>query len=55
MGTVVGAPIHLEKNTAPTNEEIDRVHAEYVKRLVELFETHKYKYGIEENAHLALD
>jgi hypothetical protein len=55
MATVVGSPIHLEKNPDPTTEEIDRVHAEYVKSLVELFEAHKHKYGIEENAHLELN
>ncbi|KAI6190552.1 Acyltransferase [Aphelenchoides bicaudatus] len=55
LSTVVGAPIHLEKNPNPTQEEIDVIHAKYVAKLVELFEAHKHKYNIKGDAHLVLN
>ncbi|KAM3967208.1 2-acylglycerol O-acyltransferase 2-A-like [Aphomia sociella] len=42
--TVVGAPIEVKRNLEPTDEEVDAVHAEFTKRLVELFENEKSKY-----------
>ncbi|XP_022098667.1 2-acylglycerol O-acyltransferase 2-A-like [Acanthaster planci] len=50
--TVVGKPIPLDKNPNPTQEEIDKVHAEYIASLVALFDEHKTKYGIEEEETL---
>ncbi|CAK1599066.1 unnamed protein product [Parnassius mnemosyne] len=43
--TVVGVPMEVERNLDPTDEEVDAVHAEFTKRLVELFETEKSKYS----------
>lgn len=53
--TVVGAPIHLEKTSNPSDFEIDRIHKLFCQQLNELFETHKRKY-IEhsESIHLEL-
>lgn len=42
--TVIGAPIHLEKNPNPTNEDVNRVHRIFCSKLNELFEAHKSKY-----------
>lgn len=53
--SVVGAPIHVKKNEAPSNEEIDKVHAQFVEEITKLFEEHKDKYLTFENAKLILD
>ncbi|XP_068631275.1 2-acylglycerol O-acyltransferase 2-A-like [Battus philenor] len=42
--TVVGTPMEVKRNLEPTDEEVDEVHAEFTKRLIELFETEKSKY-----------
>lgn len=42
--TVIGAPIHVKKTPSPTDKELNRIHALFCKRLIELFETHKSKY-----------
>lgn len=53
--TVVGAPIHLEKNPNPTNAEIEEVHALFCKQLNQLFETNKSKYvKNSENIHIEI-
>ncbi|XP_071798837.1 2-acylglycerol O-acyltransferase 2-like [Asterias amurensis] len=44
--TVVGRPIEVEKTPNPTRQQVEDMHALYVKELVELFETHKSKYGV---------
>ena len=46
IATVVGAPIPVERCERPTREQIDALHAEYCRRLEELFDAHKMKYGI---------
>ncbi|CAJ0928945.1 unnamed protein product, partial [Mesorhabditis belari] len=51
---VVGNPIKVEKNKNPSREEVDKVHARYVKELVELFEAHKTKYGCDETTKLVI-
>ncbi|CAG7837608.1 unnamed protein product [Allacma fusca] len=43
--TVVGTPIHIERNIAPTKAEIDDLHSKYIQNLVDLFETQKGNYG----------
>ena len=40
----VGAPMEIEKNLNPSNEEVDAIHAKFTSKLVELFETEKSKY-----------
>ncbi|XP_066445610.1 2-acylglycerol O-acyltransferase 2-like [Eleutherodactylus coqui] len=52
--TVVGAPIPVEKNPSPSSEDIASLHALYVEKLKDLFETHKMKYGIEKERQLVL-
>ncbi|XP_073510522.1 2-acylglycerol O-acyltransferase 2-B-like [Phyllobates terribilis] len=52
--TVVGPPIPVVKNPSPSPEDIVSLHALYVEKLKELFETHKIKYGIEEDRQLVL-
>ena len=42
----VGRPIEVEKTPNPTRQQVEDMHALYVKELVELFETHKSKYGV---------
>jgi hypothetical protein len=41
----MGEPIELEQNENPSQEEIDRVHALLVTRMIELFDEHKASYG----------
>nr|XP_012152145.1 PREDICTED: 2-acylglycerol O-acyltransferase 2-like [Megachile rotundata] len=42
--TVVGSPIEIPKISHPTKEQINEYHKQFVEKLTELFETHKYKY-----------
>lgn len=42
--TVIGAPIHLEKNAQPSQDDIDTIHQVFCTQLMKLFETHKSKY-----------
>lgn len=42
--TVIGAPINVDKNSTPTEEEVDKIHDLFCTQLKELFETHKSKY-----------
>jgi 2-acylglycerol O-acyltransferase 2 len=44
MHTVIGAPIKVTKNAAPTTADIEALHALYISKLNELFEEHKHKY-----------
>lgn len=41
---VVGAPIHVQKVSNPTEDELNQMHALFCTRLNELFEKHKSKY-----------
>ncbi|XP_028172003.1 2-acylglycerol O-acyltransferase 2-like [Ostrinia furnacalis] len=41
---VVGAPIHVERNLEPSTKEVDSLHATFMDKLTELFETEKAKY-----------
>lgn len=53
--TVIGAPIHVEKISNPTIEDIFKIHELFCTRIVELFEEHKRKYVKQfENVHLEL-
>ena len=45
LETVVGNPFRLPKIAEPSQEEIDKWHAIYVERLVDLFERNKAKFG----------
>jgi hypothetical protein len=48
----VGAPIEVEKNTSPSQEELDALHTRYIDALVQLFEENKEKYGVPKEAKL---
>jgi len=51
--TVVGAPIRVEKAIEnPTTEEILELHGRYKEALSRLFDEHKHKYGVPDDAHL---
>ncbi|XP_042332466.1 2-acylglycerol O-acyltransferase 2-like isoform X2 [Sceloporus undulatus] len=52
--TVVGAPILVPKTPHPSREAIDELHAAYLRKLVQLFEENKAKYGVPEDKHLIL-
>lgn len=54
LNTVLGAPIPVKKNENPSNEEIDELHSLYINKLTELFEEHKQKYGVPEDANLVI-
>lgn len=41
---LVGKPIVVERVPDPTQEQIDTLHATFIKHLTELFEKHKHKY-----------
>ncbi|KAL3081371.1 hypothetical protein niasHT_039848 [Heterodera trifolii] len=43
--TIVGAPMDVEKVSTPSDELVNKVHAEYCARLRELFNAHKVKHG----------
>lgn len=51
--TVVGAPINVEKTEKPTSEQVEELHSQYCQALVDLFETHKLKFGLKESDHLS--
>ena len=40
--------------TDPTDEQVDTLHAAYIKELRQLFETHKSNYGVAKDQHLAI-
>ena len=42
---VVGVPLELKQIYDPTQEQIDEVHAEFIKRLKQLFDDHKQEFG----------
>ncbi|EPB69998.1 diacylglycerol acyltransferase [Ancylostoma ceylanicum] len=50
--SVVGAPIRVNRVENPTEEHIDRLHSEYCKALIDLFETHKSLHDIPKDVHL---
>ncbi|KAI6237595.1 Acyltransferase [Aphelenchoides besseyi] len=53
--TVVGSPINLDQIDDPTQEQIDKVHSEYIEKLNALFEEHKKDYGVSEDQHLCIN
>lgn len=42
--TVVGAPIIVSKNSNPTPEEVDEIHAKFIDAIIKLFNGYKDKY-----------
>ncbi|CAI5442072.1 unnamed protein product [Caenorhabditis angaria] len=54
INTVVGAPIEVAKVENPTKQEIDELHEKYLEKLVELFDAHKEKYGVDKDTRLII-
>ena len=52
VNTVIGTAIRVQKNAAPSEDEVDAVHAQYLKALSALFEHHKERLGLQ---HLVLE
>ncbi|PVD19111.1 hypothetical protein C0Q70_21671 [Pomacea canaliculata] len=52
--SVVGKPIDVIKRQEPTEEEVDKLHKQYMDALNELFETHKLEYGAKESSELIM-
>lgn len=48
----VGEPIDVQQMKDPSQEIIDKYHKIYIQQLIALFETHKKRYGIEEQNKL---
>ncbi|GMT12249.1 hypothetical protein PFISCL1PPCAC_3546 [Pristionchus fissidentatus] len=46
LNTVLGAPIPVLKTENPTQEQIDDLHALYIQKLTELFDSHKEQFGV---------
>ena len=55
--TVVGAPIHVNKviNGEPSQEQIDKLHEEYIEALTQLYNTHKAQYATNTKRHTHLE
>jgi len=51
---LVGSPLEVSQVINPTEEEINKVHQQYVERLVSLFEAHKLNYGIPQQQRLTI-
>jgi hypothetical protein len=45
LNTVIGNPIHLPKISKPTTEDVEKYHAIYIEKLVDLFERNKARFG----------
>ncbi|XP_055521243.1 diacylglycerol O-acyltransferase 2-like, partial [Leucoraja erinacea] len=54
LTTVVGAPIRVDKTPSPSQEDIARYHALYQQALRQLFDQHKVRCGLPENAALTI-
>ena len=50
---VVGAPIKVEKNECPTQQQVDDLQTTYMNNLSDLFEEHKSNYGLDKEQHLS--
>ena len=48
----VGAPIEVPRVESPTMEQLNEYHQIYMKRLYQLFEDYKIKYGLTEDKHI---
>ncbi|GMR62478.1 hypothetical protein PMAYCL1PPCAC_32673, partial [Pristionchus mayeri] len=50
--SVIGAPIRVSRNEQPSEAEVDALHDEYCAALSDLFDKHKHRHGIPEDAHI---
>ncbi|XP_063237173.1 2-acylglycerol O-acyltransferase 2-like isoform X2 [Bacillus rossius redtenbacheri] len=44
LTALVGAPMFVEAVADPTRSQVEALHAEFIKQLADLFETHKHQY-----------
>ncbi|KAF2880669.1 hypothetical protein ILUMI_25508 [Ignelater luminosus] len=44
ISTIIGRPIEVKRVSNPTQEQVDELHAEFMKQLANLFEEQKYNY-----------
>jgi len=51
---IFGAPIPVEKVENPTPEQVDKLHALYIEKLKELFQTQKKRYPWAKNLELKI-
>lgn len=54
VNVVVGAPIPVTKVEKPTPEQLDDLHATYIEKLKQLFESNKAKYGVPDSTELII-
>jgi len=50
----VGSPIYVDKVTSPSDEQIEKLHAEYKEGLKRLFEENRNKYGVPRDIKLII-
>jgi hypothetical protein len=48
----VGKPIAVKKIENPSSDQLQEIYDQYEKSLIELFDTHKAKYGLDASAQL---
>jgi 2-acylglycerol O-acyltransferase 2 len=54
INTVVGKPIHVNKDENPSQEKINELHRLFIKELIELFEENKARFPSEKSKKLIL-
>ncbi|CAI4225195.1 unnamed protein product [Auanema sp. JU1783] len=54
INTVLGAPIPVDQVENPTPEQVNELHAEYVKALQNLFDAKKTEFGVSPQAQLVI-
>ncbi|XP_075425791.1 diacylglycerol O-acyltransferase 2-like isoform X2 [Ascaphus truei] len=54
INTVVGKPIPVPRTEKPTEEQVETYHALYISSLLDLFNTHKGRFGLQESEALTL-
>ena len=50
----MGEAIEVEKVENPTVEQVEELHSKYEKKLIDVFETNKGKYGVAEDTQLTI-
>ena len=53
--TVFGKPIPVRKTSSPSSEELDRIHAQYVKALQEIYYSYRSEYDPSDKRELIIN